>query len=39
LSNLEARFGCEGHSSVRALRASVKRREAIGCESPTLEVK
>jgi hypothetical protein len=39
LSNLEVRFGCEEHGSVRALRASVKRREAIGCKSPTLEVK
>jgi len=36
LSNLEARFGSE-QSSVRALKKSVERREAIGCKFLTLE--
>jgi hypothetical protein len=31
LSNLEARFGSE-HESVKKLRGSVRRREAIGCK-------
>jgi hypothetical protein len=38
LSNLEARFGSE-HESVRMLRASVSRREAIGCKFAFFAVK
>jgi len=38
LSNLEARLGSE-HESVRKLRSSVRRREAIECEFPFLPVK
>jgi hypothetical protein len=36
LSNLEARFGSE-QSSVKALKKSVERREAIGCKLLTSE--
>lgn len=38
LNNLEARLGSE-HESVRKLRASVRRREAIGCKFSCFSVK
>lgn len=38
LANLEVRFGSE-HESVRKLRASVVRREAVGCKFACLSVK